>query len=276
MSVISRIATVTNQILSRANLRISKIEGGSNKKSILSDVGDFISQNASELELNSVGKLFSASAEFVKKGLKPKGQLLQDLWVVSEHGTSSGFFLDIGAGHPVNISNTYNLQAYFGWSGVIVEPNPEFSHLHKRLRTSTSVEIFSLGLTPESSESMNYIDDGEFSGNPKYYPGDIHSKNEKLRKSKKTITVPSKGIKDFISERNIQKIDYLSIDIEGGELDLIKAFPFNECKVHLVTIEHNFREQDQREIDHVLISNSFRRMLRDQTEWDGFYVNERW
>jgi FkbM family methyltransferase len=276
MSVISRIAIVTNLILSRVNLRISKIERGSSKTSILSVVSDFMSRNTSELELNSVAKLFFASTEFDKKGLKPKGQLLQDLWVVSEHGTSNGFFLDIGAGHPVNISNTYNLQAYFGWSGVIVEPNPEFSLLHKRLRASTNIEILSLGLTPESSESMNYIDDGEFSGNPKYYPGDIHSKNEKLRKSKKTVTVPSMGIKDFIRENNIQKIDYLSIDIEGGELDLIKAFPFDDCKVHLITIEHNFREQDQKEIDHVLKSNFFCQMLKDQTKWDGFYINERW
>jgi FkbM family methyltransferase len=269
-------ANVTNVILSKVNLRISKIASGTGKKSILSIISDFRTQNPSYLDLLSVAKLFSASAEFHKKGIEPNGQLLQDLWVISEHGVTNGFFLDIGAGHPIHISNTYNLQEYFGWSGVIVEPNPEFSLLHNRLRTSRNIEILRLGITPESSKSMNYVDDGEFSGNPKYYPGDIHSKNNKIRNRKKIVTVPSMGIKDLITQQKIRSIDYLNVDIEGGELELIKAFPFNYCKVHLVTIEHNFRDHDQREIYEFLKLNSFRRVLNDQTEWDGFYVNERW
>jgi FkbM family methyltransferase len=159
---------------------------------------------------------------------------------------------------------------------VIVEPHPEFTLLHNRLRTSPNVEILSIGVTPESSQSMNYVEDGEFSGDPKYYAGDIHSKNEKIRKSKEVVTVASVGIKDLITQRKIRSIDYLSLDIEGGELELIKAFPFDYCKVHLMTIEHNFRYQDEKEIDEFLKLNSFRRVLSHQTEWDGFYINERW
>jgi FkbM family methyltransferase len=212
----------------------------------------------------------------LRKGISPQSQLLQDLWVISQHGEGSGFFLDIGAGHPIHISNSWILQSQFAWEGVIFEPNPEFSLLHKQIRSTEGVETLKFAVTPTKQDFMNYKNDGEFSGNPDNFPGDLHSERNKLRKKISTEKVQATTLREVLESKGITKVDYLSLDIEGGELEILKSFPFDYCDVHLITVEHNYRKDDIDAIDEFLSQKNFRRSLGSETEWDAFYVNQEW
>jgi FkbM family methyltransferase len=223
-----------------------------------------------------MSRLFNAAALFIKRGISPQSQLLQDLWVISQHGEKPGFFLDIGAGHPIHISNSWTLQSQFDWKGIVFEPNPEFSLLHKQIRSSDNVETLKLAVTPEEQEYMNYKNDGEFSGNPDNFPGELHSERNKLRDKISTEKVPAITLRKVLESRGITKVDYMSLDIEGGELEVLKSFPFDICDVHLITVEHNFRMSDIDEIDTFLTQLNFRKSLESETEWDSFFVNEKW
>jgi FkbM family methyltransferase len=213
---------------------------------------------------------------FISRGIKPESQLLQDLWVISQHGLNPGYFLDIGAGHPINISNSWILQSQFGWKGIVVEPNAEFSLLHSQIRKSNDVETLKYAVTPQKQDFMKYKSDGEYSGNPDNFPGDLHSERNKRRANIPTEEVQATTLREIVETRQLTRIDYISLDIEGGEIDLLKSFPFEICDVHLISVEHNFREADMKEISEFLETKNFRKSLESETEWDAFYVNENW
>jgi hypothetical protein len=64
-------------------------------------------------------------------GIKYWSQNGQDKWVLETLGyKKNGFFLDSGAYYPKDLSNTYTLEKYFGWTGICIEP---LSHLYQKL-----------------------------------------------------------------------------------------------------------------------------------------------
>jgi FkbM family methyltransferase len=248
----------------------------SGRSSLVSLFGQIASRAINGKTKEDVVRLLEATSVFVSKGIKPESQLLQDLWVVSQHGLYPGYFLDIGAGHPINISNTWILQSQFGWKGIVFEPNAEFSLLHSQIRRSEEVETLKFAVTPLKQDFMKYKSDGEYSGNPDNFPGELHSERNKRRASIPTEEVQATTLREIIETRQLSRIDYISLDIEGGEIDLLKSFPFDICQVHLISVEHNFRAVDIREIDLFLERQNFRKSLESETEWDAFYVNQDW
>ena len=64
----------------------------------------------------------------------------QDTFVCAVlNNKKNGKFLEIGANHPMNISNTYMLEKALGWTGLMVEYDPKFEELYKEHRTSEYV-----------------------------------------------------------------------------------------------------------------------------------------
>lgn len=76
------------------------------------------------------------------------------------------------------------------------------------------------------------------------------------------------SLHDFLIKNNSPKeIDYLSIDTEGSELDILENFPFNKWDIKYITVEHNYTEQRER-IFNLLSSNGY---IRKEKEWDDWY-----
>lgn len=69
-----------------------------------------------------------------------------------------------------------------------------------------------------------------------------------------------------------REIDYLSVDTEGSEYEILAAFDFKSYDVKVITCEHNFTPQREM-ISELLVSNGFQRVLTDVSEWDDWYVN---
>jgi hypothetical protein len=60
--------------------------------------------------------------------MKYMSQKGQDKWIIESifGGKRNGFFVDLAATDGVALSNTYILEKHFGWTGICIEPNPEF------------------------------------------------------------------------------------------------------------------------------------------------------
>jgi FkbM family methyltransferase len=197
-------------------------------------------------------------------------QLAQDLWVLYELSQRrDGFFVEFGAGDGVLLSNTYLLEARYRWNGILAEPCPVF---HASLPLNRRAFISTRCVAPESGSKVifNQTDDPHFSTIDTYTSADEHAQ---LRQSGRRIEVETITLRDLLRQGTAPRnIDYLSLDTEGSELEILSAFDFSEYQITLITVEHNHTPRQQ-EIDRLLACNGFERRFADLSDFDGWYVN---
>lgn len=66
-------------------------------------------------------------------------------------------------------------------------------------------------------------------------------------------------------------IDFVSIDTEGSERDILSVFPFEDWQISIMTVEHNFRP-DRAVMHDILSANGFVRVLPELSQFDDWYV----
>jgi len=182
----------------------------------------------------------TVNVERLKK-LSPS-QLGQDLWVLEQTNyKKGGFFVEFGATDGVLLSNSYLLEKEFAWQGLCAEPNPNYYQqliMNRNCLTSDSC------IAAKTGESVEFILANEYGGIASYADDDAHAdKRAAYKKEGRIVELTTISLHDFLCTNNAPKeIDYISIDTEGSELDILKSFPFEKWKVSLFSIEHNFTE----------------------------------
>jgi FkbM family methyltransferase len=146
-----------------------------------------------------------------------------------------GYYVDVGAHHPIRFSNT----AYFykkGWNGINIEPTPilikDFQRYRKR-----DVNL-NLGITNQASEFTFYMfSDSALNSFDKELSLERHEKSPyKIVKEKKIKTCRLSDILDKYLPQN-QKIDFFSIDVEGFDLDVLKSNDWEKYIPDFIVIE---------------------------------------
>jgi FkbM family methyltransferase len=197
-------------------------------------------------------------------------QLAQDLWVLYELSQKcGGFFIEFGAGDGVLLSNTYLLETRYRWNGILAEPCPEF---HSSLSINRSAFISRSCVAREGGNKVtfNHTTDPHFSTIDTYTTADGHAL---LRQNGRLIEVETVTLRDLLQQGNAPRnIDYLSLDTEGSEFEILSAFDFSEYQITLITVEHNHTPREP-EIDRLLARNGFERKFADLSDFDGWYVN---
>jgi len=155
-----------------------------------------------------------------------------------------GFYVDIGAFHPKVFSNTY-LFYKRGWRGVCVEPNPEAKWKFKMVRPrDTFVNVGVIPRTQELKNSRTQNDELTYfvfdEGATNTFSAEVAEENKKVgRKLIKTIRIPVMEInsllKKYVPEK--QKIDLLSIDVEGMDEAILKSIDWKKWKPEVVVCE---------------------------------------
>lgn len=146
---------------------------------------------------------------------------------------SKGFYIDIGAHHPFRFSNTY----YFyrqGWSGINIEPNPElFGLLSKHRPHDINLNI---GLS-DKPQDLTYYSFEEAAYNTFSHEIAmqlIANKNILIRKEQIATTTLPLALKNLILPTNI---DFLSIDTEGMDLDILMTNDWDSLRPQLILAE---------------------------------------
>lgn len=141
----------------------------------------------------------------------------QDEWVMQMLGhPQTGFFVEVGAYDGIQTSNTYALEQA-GWKGVCIEANPDVFELLRQNRASTNIHAAATDGT-----------------------GSVWFAGDRIVGEGEGTKVRGGALDDLLWEvRAPRTIDYLSIDIEGGELDVLSNFDFDEFYIRLMTVEHN-------------------------------------
>lgn len=216
-----------------------------------------------EIENNSIG----SPAYIEKLRQLSTSQLGQDLWVLEKTNYKrSGFFVEFGATDGVLLSNTYLLEKQFGWAGICAEPNPGF---YKKLKNNRNCIVSDACIAGETGKSVEFIFADEYGGIRDYAEADSHAeKRLSFEQAYSSAILATISLDDFLKNNNApKKIDYLSIDTEGSEYDILKNFPFEKWDIKLISVEHNFTEQREK-IFQLLSDFGYK---KKESDWDDWY-----
>lgn len=199
-----------------------------------------------------------------------KSQLRQDLFVVSEtKHKKRGYFVEFGAANGIDLSNTYLLETEFSWTGILAEPAKLWEKQLRANRPNASIETLCVWKDSKSSVMFNETEIPELSTIDSFSSGDIH-RNTRLAGNKYEVHTIS--LNDLLIKHRAPKhIDYLSIDTEGSEYEILRAFDFNEFNFGIITVEHNYTPQREL-IFALLTSYGYKRKYEHISAFDDWYV----
>ena len=171
----------------------------------------------------------------------------------------AGFFLDIGAHDGITGSNTFFFEK-LGWSGICVEPIPSVFQKLKINRKCTSLNV---ALSNSNGEEDFLV----LEGYTEMLSGILKNYDQKHLNRIESELKAMGGKKNYIHCKTItfdeleipHEIDYMSIDVEGSELSILKTIDFNKYKINVVSIENNYNDND---IVQIMLENNFEILSR--------------
>jgi FkbM family methyltransferase len=151
-----------------------------------------------------------------------------------------GVFLDVGANHYRDESNTFYLESVLGWSGLAVEALPEFEAGYKTHR-------------PKTRYVAMFASDVDGTSVPFFVPTDqerklVASASESwvnLSQNSRAITVPTATLNTVLQQAGVSSLDFMSMDIELAEPKALAGFDIDRYRPALVCIEgqHDVRQE---------------------------------
>lgn len=187
-------------------------------------------------------------------------QIGQDKWVLETvfPGVVDGFFVDVGSADGTLASNTKALEQR-GWTGICIDPFP--THMDGRVCQMLKEVVYS-----EAGRSVAFQVSEELSG----IKDTLGVWKERALKGR-TVVFTTTTLGEVLARTNApQFIQFVSLDIEGAELEALKGFPFDRHRIGALAIEHNDEEPKRTEIQALMKRHGYRRSHTWQQ--DDFYV----
>jgi len=158
----------------------------------------------------------------------------------------NGIFVDIGANDGKTISNTYYFEKKLNWTGICFEPLDE---AYKKLQTNrSSINIHGCAFNKTCTDIFYSISGyGEMLSGLKSQYDDRHLERIERTIAEhggeiKKIEVNCYDVNETLKNNNFYKIDFISLDTEGGELNILQAIDFDSFKITAIVVENNYND----------------------------------
>ena len=144
-----------------------------------------------------------------------------------------GHYIDIGAGHPVydNVSFAFYLR---GWRGITAEPNPWLAQLSLAVRPRDSC-VQSLVGAAQGEAAFYLVED--FHGMSSTSEANAKAVEAEFGKKAKRLSLPVTRLATLCERHADAAIDFLKIDVEGAELDVLKGGDWKRFRPKIVVLE---------------------------------------
>ena len=167
-------------------------------------------------------------------------------------GRRQGVFLECRAADRERLSNSLFFELHRNWTGILIEANPLFHRalLSKNRNAYVVRSCLSTTLKPQTVE-FKLADLG----------GGIYSKmhNATVRQfhldNKPSIDIQCFPLTSITAALGIQHVDYLSLDVEGAELDILSTVDWTQLSVDVMTLEYRKNTDKLKQLRSLLTSN---------------------
>src|SRR5215467_3896100 len=161
-------------------------------------------------------------------------QRFEDLYLMRCFAAGSdGFYIDIGSGHPIydNTSFAFYLK---GWHGITVEPNPWLARLSRAVRPRDRHLEALVGATV--GEAVFHLVN-DFHGLSTMIESHARAAQTQFGKSSQAIVVPITTLKDLCQQYAPPAFDFLKVDVEGAEPDVLLNGDWRAWRPKVVVVE---------------------------------------
>lgn len=162
---------------------------------------------------------------------------------------SGGIFVEIGAHDGITNSNTYFFEQK-RWKGICVEPIPQVFAELKKNRNCTCIQGC-IADNPGENQFVRLVSpcvDIEMRSGlvDKYDQQHIEKVLSEIKRcggAYELLTVKCHLLNDILDENSISQVDFLSIDIQGGEFDILSSIDFDRFQINVITVEDSYNDQ---------------------------------
>jgi FkbM family methyltransferase len=200
---------------------------------------------------------------------KSKSQFRQDLFVLSHLGfKKNGYFVEFGATNGRDLSNTHLMEKEFGWNGILAEPAAVW-HTDLKNNRKCNIETSCVWKDSNSTLTFNQVAVAELSTISNYSDSDLHKRARKRGMVYKVNTI---SLNDLLMKYHAPRhIDYLSIDTEGSEYEILSNFDFSQYTFGVITCEHNYTPMREK-LYSLLTKKGYKRVFENLSLYDDWYV----
>jgi len=181
-----------------------------------------------------------------------------------------GTCIDVGIGSGTERNNTYLFEKKC-WTCLCIEPNPDlYKHMRMYRRIALNlacgsydkreVPFYVYTVEPNNQEAISSL----------VVDQRLVDSHKDIIQETHVIKVEVKKLDTILSRINIEKIDFLSIDTEGTELDVLRGFDIERWRPKLFVIENNFNESSIKEY-----LSEFGYVLSERLGVNDFYLDSR-
>lgn len=174
---------------------------------------------------------------------------------------TNGTFIELGGLDGIRHSNTYLLENKYNWNGLIIEPSHSL-YIELKNNRNVRTENILVGEKEDNSVDFLYIEDKKkcigLQGILKNYnPKHLNRTMTELKnKDYKIIQLNMTTLQKLLNKYKLYNIDYLSLDVEGSELQVLKGIDFLKSNIKLIGVEINYNE-DKNDIFKFLLDNNY-------------------
>ena len=198
---------------------------------------------------------------------KAHGEMQQDLWIALSvmPGKRDGYYVDVGSSDGVVSSNTKLLDD-MGWKGICIDPFP--TNMGSRTCQVVRQPVSSVGgkkVSFRAAAWMGGITDtmGVGAQTPKVLQAPL-------------VELTTTTLDEVLEKAQAPKhIDFMSIDVEGGEFEALRGLSLDKYQVEAFAIEHNFEQPKREAIRQLLESRGYTR-VRSWAEDDWYLLHSRY